>query len=213
MNFYKRFLGDYMRDTTHLSLTEHGAYTVLLDTMYATGKPLPADLDALCRICRVGTPLERRAVETVAEQFFPINGDGLRHNDRADREIQAHTEQAEINRSIANERHSDRSTNRRTNRSTERAPSHSQSHKKKQQGAFAPPDWVPSDAWQSYVEMRNRIRKPLTHRAAELAVEKLSELRSGGHDPKGVLEQSIFNSWQGLFALKANAGGAKRLAL
>ena len=36
MIFYKRYLGDYQRDTGHLSMLEHGAYTLLLDAFYAT---------------------------------------------------------------------------------------------------------------------------------------------------------------------------------
>jgi hypothetical protein len=31
MKFYQRHLGDYARDTAHLSLLEHGVYSVLLD--------------------------------------------------------------------------------------------------------------------------------------------------------------------------------------
>lgn len=120
MNFYKRYIGDYMRDTAHLSLLEHGAYTVLLDTMYATEKTLPSGLDALYRLCRATTRSEREAVKTVAEQFFPVNGDGTRHNNRADHEIAKRGDQSDTNRRIAVEREGkrkqhDRSTFRGTN--------------------------------------------------------------------------------------------------
>ena len=36
MNYYERHLGDYARDTGHLSMLEHGAYSLLLDRYYAT---------------------------------------------------------------------------------------------------------------------------------------------------------------------------------
>ena len=39
MNWYKRYIGDYQRDTGHLSMVEHGSYTLMLDTYYATGRP------------------------------------------------------------------------------------------------------------------------------------------------------------------------------
>jgi uncharacterized protein YdaU (DUF1376 family) len=88
MNYYERYCGDYQRDTAHLSLAEHGAYTMLLDTYFSVEKPLPSDLPSLYRVCRAMTRLEQQAVKSVAEQFFPVFAiDGFRHNQRADREI------------------------------------------------------------------------------------------------------------------------------
>ena len=88
MNYYERYCGDYQRDTAHLSLAEHGAYTMLLDTYFSVEKPLPKELPSLYRVCRAMTRIEQQAVKTVAEQFFPVSEiDGLRHNPRADREI------------------------------------------------------------------------------------------------------------------------------
>ena len=88
MNFYPHFLGDYQRDTAHLTLIEHGAYRVLLDTYYATEKALPSEPPALYRICKAFTAAERRAVDMVSKHFFPVGAaDGLRHNARADEEI------------------------------------------------------------------------------------------------------------------------------
>lgn len=88
MNYYERYCGDYQRDTAHLSLAEHGAYTMLLDTYFSVEKPLPESLASLYRVCRAMTRIEQQAVRTVAEQFFPVSEiDGLRHNHRADREI------------------------------------------------------------------------------------------------------------------------------
>ena len=86
MNWYPRYYGDYSRDTAHLTLAEHGAYNVLLDHYYATG-PLPDDIGLLMRICRAFEDHERTAVKSVADKFFPVNGDQLRHNKRADQEI------------------------------------------------------------------------------------------------------------------------------
>lgn len=87
MNFYLHYLGDYARDTKGLSLLEHGAYRVLLDHVYATEEHLPDDVQALYRIAGAMTPAERKAVDKVAEKFFPVNGDGRRHNKRAEEEI------------------------------------------------------------------------------------------------------------------------------
>lgn len=87
MNYVEFYPGDYMRDTAHLSLMEHGAYVLLLLHYYATEKPLPNDNPTLFRIARSMGETEKEAVIRVADEFFPVSSeDGLRHNARADRE-------------------------------------------------------------------------------------------------------------------------------
>jgi uncharacterized protein YdaU (DUF1376 family) len=87
MKWWPRYPGDFVRDTGHLSLAEKGAYGALLDHYYSTEKPLPIDLPALCRIAGAQEELEVAAVRRVVAEFFPVNGDGARHNKRADQEI------------------------------------------------------------------------------------------------------------------------------
>lgn len=87
MNYFELYPGDYRRDTARLSLAEHGAYLLLMADYYASETPLPAELAALCRIVGAQGKAEQQAVKAVAEQYFPIGEDGLRHNSRADREI------------------------------------------------------------------------------------------------------------------------------
>jgi hypothetical protein len=50
--------------------------------------------------------------------------------------------------------------------------------------------------------MRERIRKPLTGRALELLLAQLDKLAPDDAGKIAVLEQSIVNSWQGLFPLR-----------
>lgn len=65
------------------------------------------------------------------------------------------------------------------------------------------PSWIDKEAWEAYLEMRKSIKKPMkTERAIKLAIHKLEVLLKQGHDPTAVLDQSIFNSWQGLFPIK-----------
>lgn len=87
MNYYQRYGGDYARDTGHLSLAEHGAYTLLLDVQYSTESGLPQSVEALCRICRAMGKAEQAAVRAVADAYFPLAEDGLRWNPRAFRDI------------------------------------------------------------------------------------------------------------------------------
>lgn len=99
MNFYKHYIGDFQRDTGHLSLTERGAYLALIHHYYATEKPLPNNIDALCRIAGAVSPIERKAVK-VAIGFFEVVDSGLMHS-RIEAEIHKAGEQANTNRDIA----------------------------------------------------------------------------------------------------------------
>lgn len=86
MDWYKRYIGDYQRDTGRLSITQHGAYCLLLDHYYATEEPLPSELAELYRVCRAMSKSEQKAVRFVADKFFPFRN-GSRRNSRADSEV------------------------------------------------------------------------------------------------------------------------------
>jgi hypothetical protein len=68
--------------------------------------------------------------------------------------------------------------------------------------AVEPPDWVPLQAWNDYMDMRREIKKPMTEKAQILAFKKLAKLKARGHPPEEVLNQSVMNSYQGLFEVK-----------
>lgn len=100
MNYVEMYPGDYLRDTADLSLAEHGAYLLLLFHCYATEGPLPNDNPAVFRIARAMGEAEQAAVLRVLDRFFPVDpSDGLRHNERAEREIGKAIERIEKNRS------------------------------------------------------------------------------------------------------------------
>ena len=84
MDWWKRYPGDYARDTADLTLAEHGAYVVLLDAAYATEAALPPD--RVYTVARALTRPERAAVDRVLARFWRLDSDGWR-NPRAEREI------------------------------------------------------------------------------------------------------------------------------
>ena len=86
MNYYRRYVGDYMRDTASLSIAEHGAYNLLLDYAYATERPIPSDRDEVLRLLRAFTAEERKAVDKVLSRFWVLGEDGYR-NPRVDEEL------------------------------------------------------------------------------------------------------------------------------
>lgn len=84
MNYYERHLGDYARDTAHLSILEHGVYTLLLDRYYVTEHGIPAD--QAHRLARARTREEKQAVDDVLQEFFTLSG-GIWINSRCEEEL------------------------------------------------------------------------------------------------------------------------------
>ena len=60
MNYYEHHLGDYVRDTAHLSMLEDAAYRRLLDAYYIREAPLPTDVRDCCKPARAQSKPERR---------------------------------------------------------------------------------------------------------------------------------------------------------
>lgn len=99
MNHYPHHIGDYRRDTCHLSLLEHGIYRQLLDTYYLSEAPIPRETNPVFRRLRAETEAEQKAVMTVLMEFFVDTPEGWRHT-RCDLEIEryrAKAEQAKLN--------------------------------------------------------------------------------------------------------------------
>lgn len=77
MNYYEHHIGDYQKKTAHLSLLEHGVYFLMLQTFYATEKPLPPGGRLLYRILRANTFTARNAVDAIVKEFWTQTPDGL----------------------------------------------------------------------------------------------------------------------------------------
>jgi uncharacterized protein YdaU (DUF1376 family) len=86
LNYYERHLGDYARDAGHLTVLEHGVYTLLLDRYYVTEQGIPADQAQ--RIARARSKEEIAAVDAVLKEFFRLV-DGVWINGRCEEEIVA----------------------------------------------------------------------------------------------------------------------------
>ena len=86
MNFYPHHIGDYLTATAHLSWLEDCAYRRLLDVYYSREQALPTDIAQACRLVRATGKDERKAVDTVLNEFFALGSTGWTHG-RCDEEI------------------------------------------------------------------------------------------------------------------------------
>jgi uncharacterized protein YdaU (DUF1376 family) len=101
LNYYEHHLGDYLRDTAHLSLVEDAIYRRLLDQYYIRERPLPADEAECAKLARASD--ERQAVAYVLTSFFELRDDGW-HQARADGEIARFHDKSQKARTSANAR-------------------------------------------------------------------------------------------------------------
>lgn len=74
--------------------------------------------------------------------------------------------------------------------------------------AYQLPMWLPIEAWEAYLEMRAKIKKPLTDYGKRLALKRLGKLVTEGHDPAELLEECVFKNWLDFYpARRAMKGG------
>lgn len=83
------YVGDYLADTTHLTTLEHGAYLLLLSTMWRAGGSLPADDAKLSRFTRL-TPAQWDRIKGTILSFFDME-DGEITQGRLTREMDRHS--------------------------------------------------------------------------------------------------------------------------
>lgn len=94
MHYYKRHIGDYAKKAGHLSVLEHGVYTLLLDAYYDRElAPTRAEAVRIAR-CRTGEELD--ALDAVLADFFTLS-DGRYVQPRVEEEFVKAEEQAKIN--------------------------------------------------------------------------------------------------------------------
>lgn len=87
MHHYAHHIGDFIRDTVHLSPLEECFYRRALDQYYLNESPLPCDMTKLCRRLRASSEAEIAAVTIIIEEFFDLEEDGW-HQSRCDLTIE-----------------------------------------------------------------------------------------------------------------------------
>jgi len=97
MHYYTFNVGDYRKDTGHLSTLEHGIYRQLLDWYYLDEKPIPQETQVVLRRLRLGSDSDISALQNVLTDFFVLQSDGY-HQTRCDADIAAYHSKAEVNK-------------------------------------------------------------------------------------------------------------------
>lgn len=216
MHYFKRNIGDYHKKAGRLSMLEHGAYTLLIDSCYDRER-FPT-MDEAIDWCWARTDEEIAAVRFVLGKFFDLVEDRYVQA-RIQEEVDAYHAKSLKNKEIAEEREAKRRTAREQS-STKRAHSvdesppnqepitknqeeHPPTPRKRGQGFDASsielPDWLDREDWQRWVADRKTRKKPVTEEAAKLQLKQLAEMRAEGHQPTAVIANSIASGYQGLY--------------
>lgn len=213
MNYYPHHIGDYSRDTAHLSMLEDAAYRRMLDLYYASEKPLPLNREGLCRLVRARSEEEKLAVSVVLGEFFTETKKGWTQK-RVEIEIakgKVRTQAAQENgrkggRPLTQQEPSNNPAGLRSETQIKAPKTKSQKPltktKDKDEVALRLPEWLPLEAWRAWLEVRKSKKAPNTPRALGLALEELTRLRSMGYDPLRVLDESTVKGWRFVYPLK-----------
>jgi len=116
MHYYKRNLGDYAKKAGRLTMLQHGAYTLLIDSCY--DREIFPTLDQALEWTWASTEAEVEAVKFVLTRFFTLDKDGCYVQDRILQELLHYHKNADTNKRIADEREA-----KRREKSTNRVPS------------------------------------------------------------------------------------------
>jgi uncharacterized protein YdaU (DUF1376 family) len=108
VHYYKRNIGDYAKKAGRLSMLQHGAYTLLIDTCYDR-EQFPT-LDEAIEWTWASTKEEIEAVEFVLRKFYVFEG-GVYVQKRISEEVAEYHAKSETNKRIANERETKRKEN------------------------------------------------------------------------------------------------------
>ena len=215
--YYKWFWIDFRanRKVQRMSWQARGLYRELLDEFWSEGI-LPNDTVQLAEICGLDHTTFLMYWPEI-QRCWEVTDEGLINAKMDAQRTEVDTARAAKARAGAKGGRSNNSSNRDKQMQAddkqmlaqpdiaehEQSISKSKAEKPAASG-FVLPDWVDSEAWQGFEEMRKKERHPLTERARKLAITDLEKLRASGSDPTEVLNQSTLKAWRGLFAVNRN---------
>jgi len=214
----------YRANTLHLTPEQDGLYRRLIDHYMETRTPLPDSNVALARICGVSIECFEHA-SSILKAFFEHKNGMLYHNfcdQNLEKQDSIFNKRSEIAKKAAEKRWKKPIENKQENASGMRdamlgvcnktrqdkkedtnvsSPPTPQGHKKPKSEIILP-DWISETDWNDFSDMRKKIKKPMTDRAAMLIIGKLAKFRMQGHDPIAILQQSIVSGWQDVYEPK-----------
>ena len=203
MHYYQFNIGDYRKDTVHLSRLEHSIYRDLIDWYYLDEKPIPKETQSVSRRLRLVSQEEQNALLAVLEDFFICSEDGWKHK-RIDQEIQGYHGMCETNRTNGskggrpkkNPLGSDSQPTRNPNQepiTNNQEPIINTTRQK----AISCPQGVSEDVWRDFCQHRKSVRATVTQTALD-GIDR--EAKKAGWSLEAALRECVLRGWRGFKA-------------
>jgi uncharacterized protein YdaU (DUF1376 family) len=200
MHYYKRNLGDYAKKAGRLTMLQHGAYTLLIDSCY--DREVFPTLEQAVEWTWAATEAEVEAVKFILNRFFTLDKDGCYVQQRILEELLHYHKNADINKRIADEREAKR-REKRTNREQgvdEAPPNHkpltiNQEPRTINQKPIqvAPPDGVSLEVWKEFVQHRKTKKAAVT----PLVIKGIEgQAQKAGWTLENALKEVVIRNWQ-----------------
>ena len=184
MHYYRHHIGDFLKDTGHLSNDQMGIYLRMLWKYYLDEKPLIDDCESIAFAMRS----DEKTVHLILRHFFVLDDGGWKHN-RCDKEIADYHDKKEKAANSANARWSNATPMRTHSKRNANAPVFDANQEprtnnqvlKKQRGSRLPQDFMLSKEWSDFC----------TQQRPDLNL------------------QNTFDSFKDFWVAKAGSGGVK----
>jgi uncharacterized protein YdaU (DUF1376 family) len=203
LHYYQFNIGDYRKDTVHLSRLEHSIYRDLIDWYYLDEKPIPVETQSVSRRLRLVSEEEKAALSAVLQDFFCCTQEGWRHK-RIDQEIQDYHGMCETNRTngkkggrpkknpVGSESQPDGNPNQEPLTNNQEPVINTTRQK-----AINPPAGVSEDVWKDFCQHRKTLRAAITQTAVD-GIDR--EARKAGWSLEAALRECIVRGWRGFKA-------------
>lgn len=199
MHYYKKNIGDYAKKAGRLTMLQHGAYTLLLDSCYDRER-FPTLQEAVEWSWAL-TEAEVEAVKFVLSRFFTLDKDGCYVQDRILQELLEYHAKADTNKRIAIERETKRKEKItiRERVVDEASPNQEPltNNHKPNKNTVAPPFGVTDSVWQDWLRLRKAKKAAVTQTAID-GIQR--EADKAGVSLQTALEMCCERGWTGFKA-------------
>jgi uncharacterized protein YdaU (DUF1376 family) len=204
MHYYKRNLGDYAKKAGRLTMLQHGAYTLLIDSCY--DREVFPTLEQALEWTWASSEAEIDAVKFVLSRFFVLNQDGQYVQDRILEELLQYHKTADTNKRIAAERETKRKeiSTKRERSVNEPPPNHKPRTKNQEPITNKPvkttapmPHGIDARIWVDWIALRKSKKAAVTETAIK-GIER--EAAKAGMTLEQVLVTCCERGWAGFKA-------------